>query len=256
MTTPTTAFWGMTINNYDDTDLALVQQGYPDFIRKIVYTLERGESGTPHVQAYIRLFRQQRLSYLKKLFPRGSFKALTNDEYVLNAERYAQKQDDTAESPAVIQNNPFPDPVVELTSVMESAMKHFLDGREAHNLTQREVMFALGQEEMHRVREKPRLAKFYVSATYKSVKKQFWQAIALHVQDTYTHTHRDEKLSRLGGITTDGEDSEGGQDDEDSGSEDTEGEGNEDGESGTDEGYSEGSSDQSDAEDDWQGSGE
>ena len=36
----TTAFWGMTINNYDETDLALVQQGYPDYIRQIVYTLE------------------------------------------------------------------------------------------------------------------------------------------------------------------------------------------------------------------------
>ena len=106
----TTAFWGMVINNYDQTDLALVQQGYPDYIRQIVYTLEEGESGTPHIQAYIKLYRQQRLSYMKRLFPRGNFRALMAEEYKLNAQRYAQKLDVTARSPAVITNNPFPTP--------------------------------------------------------------------------------------------------------------------------------------------------
>jgi len=212
----TTAFWGMTINNYDDTDLALVQQGYPDHVRQIVYTLERGEQGTPHIQAYLRLYRQQRLSYVKKLFPRGSFKALLADEYKLNAQRYAQKLDSTAESPAVITNNPFPDPVVELTSVTRSVWDHFMgDEDDPNTIKQSDFLLLCRNEEHQRVREKPALAKFYVSATYKSVKKEFWRSILQHVvaedrvaQDieTHTHTHTQRKvIFSTGSITSDGE---------------------------------------------------
>jgi len=197
----TTAFWGMTINNYDETDLALVQQGYPDHIRQIVYTLERGEEGTPHIQAFIKLNRQQRLSYVKKLFPRGSFKALTADVYKLNAQRYAQKLDKTAESPAVINNNPFPDPVVELVSVMESVIQNWMDNDDWANYKQRDVLAYCSTEECMRVARTPRLAKFYVSATYRSVKKQFWRAIAQNVIDTHKHTHAPELFSDAEDIT-------------------------------------------------------
>ena len=61
-------YWRMTINNYDDKDLALVRQGYPDDIRKLVYTLEVGKEGTPHIQAYIQMKRSVRFSHMKKLF--------------------------------------------------------------------------------------------------------------------------------------------------------------------------------------------
>jgi hypothetical protein len=216
MTDLTTAFWGMTINNYDQTDLALVQQGYPDFIRQIVYTLEEGESGTPHIQAYIKLNRQQRLSYVKKLFPRGNFKALLAEDYKLNAQRYAQKLDVTARSPAVITNNPFPDPVVELTSVIESAFKNFGDGTPWYNTNTREFLIMVLKEEHARVAEKPALAKFYVSATYRSIKKEYWRSIAQFIEHrngatasqsveipmhTHTHTHGEEIISRPEGIT-------------------------------------------------------
>jgi len=207
----TTAFWGMVINNYDETDLALVRQGYPDHIRKITFTLERGESGTPHIQAFIRLFRQQRLSYVKKLFPCANFKALTSDEYKLNAEAYSTKQDETAEGPSVILNNPFPDPVVELTSVIEAAFIHFGDGTPYHRLRHTDFAVMVLQEEHARVREKPSLAKFYVSAIYKSIKKEYWRSIAGFIEDrkkseakvvdTHTHTHSDEIISVAEGIT-------------------------------------------------------
>jgi len=206
-----TAFWGMTINNYDETDLALVQQGYPDYIRQIVYTLEEGESGTPHIQAYIKLYRQQRLSYVKRLFPRGNFQALVAEDYKLNAQRYAQKLDVTARSPAVITNNPFPDPVVELTSVIESAFKNFGDGSPYYKTVDSEFHRMVHMEELARVAEKPSLAKFYVSATYKNIKKQFWRSIAEYIAhrdeisvksvDTHTHTHTQELFSRPGDIT-------------------------------------------------------
>lgn len=255
----TTAFWGMTINNYDETDLALVQQGYPDHIRQIVYTLERGVEGTPHIQAFIKLFRQQRLSYVKKLFPRGSFKALTVDVYKLNAQRYAQKLDSTAESGAVISNNPFPDPVVELTSVVEAAFENFGDGSPYYLVKDREFNLMAILEERARVAEKPALAKFYVSSTYKNVKKEFWRSIAEHIDrakkssgnigHTHTHTHSDEKFSVAEGINNeDGEDdeeredgsgsSEGEDDEEDC-------EDNEEGEGSDVEGWDEGGDDES-----------
>jgi len=211
MTDITTAFWGMTINNYDQTDLALVQQGYPDYIRQIVYTLEEGEEGTPHIQAYIKLNRQQRLSYLKKLFPRGNFKALLAEDYKLNAQRYAQKLDATAQSPAVITNNPFPDPVVELTSVIEAAFKHFGDGTPYYETNDHKFSCMAQCEERARVVERPSLAKFYVSPIYKNIKKTFWRSIAQHIAarveipqnsaDTHTHTHGEKIISRPEGIT-------------------------------------------------------
>lgn len=220
----TTAFWGMTINNYDETDLALVRQGYPDFIRQLVYTLEEGKEGTPHIQAYIKLMRQQRLSYVKKLFPRGNFKALCSDEYKLNAQRYAQKLDTTSKSPAVITNNPFPDPITELVSVSEAVLKHFADG-EICNMKWRDYEHWAMCEEYHRVKEKPSLAKFYVSATYKAVKKQFWRPILYNIENTHTHTHSEEIISREGGITDDDADdrSEEEQHEEDDEGEDDEG---------------------------------
>jgi len=211
----TTAFWGMVINNYDDTDLALVQQGYPDFVRQIVYTLERGEQGTPHIQGYIKLYRQQRLSYVKRLFPRGNFRALTSEEYKLNAQRYAQKLDATAESPAVISNNPFPDPVVELVSVIEEAFSSSETNEYWYN---RPSLWSQGQPETHillewlrvvefkRVRKHPRLAKFYVSPMYRNIKKEYLDALKAHVFDlqnteTHTHTHTGEIISPSEGIT-------------------------------------------------------
>lgn len=258
----TTAFWGMTINNYDETDLALVQQGYPDHIRQIVYTLEKGESGTPHVQAYIRLYRQQRLSYMKKLFPRGSFKALMAEEYKLNAQRYAQKLDNTAESPAVITNNPFPDPVQELLGVIRDAFETFHPTSNPFDWTGTKVTnvsWWKEQIEKLRVEEKPHLAKFYVSPTYTRVWSKFSHSLVQHViarvqsesgnpSHTHTHTHTREKFSREGGIATDAsrtpsENSETREEDDSSCSEEDDyGEGDEDCEgTGTDDSGSGGS---------------
>lgn len=219
----TTAFWGMVINNYDETDLALVQQGYPDHIRQMVYTLEKGESGTPHIQAYVRLYRQQRLSYVKKLFPRGSFKALLAEEYKLNAQRYAQKLDKTAESSAVITNNPFPDPVQELLAVIRDGFETFHESSDPAKWSKydkRDVAAWKDSIERVRVEEKPNLAKFYVSPTYTRVWAKFGPSLIRHVVaqvqsergnsgHTHTHTHTDEKFSRPGCITINAPSSEG-----------------------------------------------
>lgn len=118
--TVTTAFWSMTVNNPDETTLALVRNGYPDYCREIVYTLEEGEEGTPHIQAWLKLQRQQRLSFVRKLFPRGHFKPLTNAEYVHNTKLYAQKDDETTRGAHV---HVFHDP----TGTVESLVKEVME---------------------------------------------------------------------------------------------------------------------------------
>lgn len=253
----TTAFWGMTINNYDETDLAMIHHGYPDCMRELVHTLERGEEGTPHIQAWIKLQRAQRMSYVKRLFPRGHFKPLTSDAYIMNTKRYAQKLDDTAESPAVHKfHDPIPDPVTELTSVFSAVADKYGDLR---HWDYQILMADIKKEEFRRVVQKPKLAKFYVSALYNNVKRTYWRAIAEHIvyrdtpEDvqsveiptrTHAHTHSDEKISR-GGPKEDADEDEEGDSERDSRGEDEESEGYDDGDSEADETGTEGDSDDS-----------
>lgn len=188
----TTAFWGFTINNYDDTDLALVQQGYPDYVRELVYTLEKGEEGTPHIQGWLKLQRQQRLSFVKKLFPRGHFKALMKAEYDLNTKRYAQKLDDTAVTGAV---HKFNDPMNTIESLMKKVIVHMIENYEEEE----ELYKAQRWSESDMVKKDYKLAKIFVSATYKQMWKQFGSEMYECVCKEYihTHTHTEEKSSRL-----------------------------------------------------------
>lgn len=158
----TTAFWGMTINNYTETDLALVQNGYPDHLRELVHTLEEGEDGTPHIQAWIKLKRQQRLSFLKKLFPRGHFKALCSAEYQQNTKAYAQKLDGTARGAAI---HRFNDPIHTIEGIVRKVINRMIEldldlGKRA--LVEREM-----------VQEDYTMAKVFVSATYRQMFKQY-----------------------------------------------------------------------------------
>ena len=57
--------WCFTINN--PTHKVLFPDGLPDGIKYIVYQLERGEAGTPHLQGYIALARPQRMAWIKKI---------------------------------------------------------------------------------------------------------------------------------------------------------------------------------------------
>jgi len=241
----TTAFWGMTINNYDATDLAMVRNGYPDYLREIVHTLEVGEEGTPHIQAWIKLQRQQRLSFVKKLFPRGHFKPLTSDLYVANTKEYAQKLDDTADGAAV---HRFNDPMNTIESVMRKVIRRMYD--EYSDVEDIDVAQRIVQKAM--VVEDYKYAKIFVSSTYKQMWKDYGNEMykCLFAQfekeneHTHTHTHDDEKFSVAEGIQ-DGEDTDG-EDEEGTGSEEGEedDEDYEDGESSDTEGRDEGSDDE------------
>lgn len=60
--------WCFTINNYSDVDLVTVKSFADSDCRYMVYGLEVGASGTPHIQGYMQLKKKKRLSWLKKNF--------------------------------------------------------------------------------------------------------------------------------------------------------------------------------------------
>jgi len=221
-----TAFWGMTINNYDETDMAMIHHGYPDHMRELVHTLEQGEEGTPHIQAYLKLKRQQRLSFVKKLFPRGHFKALTSAAYIENTKSYAQKLDATARSPAV---HKFYDPIHTIEGQMKQVMRRIEADMSYEDYSPKLLHHYRLRAEKRMVEEDYTHAKVFVSATYKQMWKHFGEAMysclqpqfeaervgkAVSFEDTHTHTHSEEKISREGGITNDGSAKQDSEDEE------------------------------------------
>lgn len=237
----------MTINNYDDTDLAMIKNGYPDFCREVIWTLEAGEkTGTPHIQAFIKLQRQQRLSFVRKLFPRGSFKPLTSDDWILNAKRYVQKDDETTRSAHV---QKFNDPIhtmevliPKVAGLIIEAMneKYGVDNWAYSDVELTEKRMRT-RAERQLVSQNFRYAKIFTSASYKRMWEEFGTQMVENLLHTHTHTHNEEKMSRVGGITNapaseDSETASGG----DAESADQDDEDYEEGCRETDEGHSEG----------------
>jgi len=248
-------YWRMTINNYTQTDVALVRQGYPDDIRKLVYTFEEGEEGTPHIQAYIQMKRSVRLSHMKKLFPRANFATMDNAEWRLNQHNYAQKLDATAVTGAVIQNS---DPLHTVEGTIRRVCEVIIEDYE----DEEDMSVAKRMVERDMVLVDYTMAKVFVSATYKQMWKEFGTEMFLCMRakhseklkqmaaeeelrvkiPTHTHTHaQGEIFSHEGSITSDGQDDEREDDEEpeDVGEDD---EGDQDSEGSEDEGYDEGRS--------------
>jgi len=199
----TATHWGMTINNPSDSDIALLTQ-YPDHIRKIVYQHEVGAEGTPHIQAYVKLQKQQRMSFMKKLWTTGHFTPLTNSEYQLNMERYCTKDDETKASATVVQHNEALDTVdsvlkrfcTELAGYWSDrdSWKEFPDyiQREFHDWSgtssqwetildkfPRWIGGELAALQREAILERPRIAKLLISPTYCKLVKTYLREIFL-----------------------------------------------------------------------------
>lgn len=171
----------MTINNPDERDLALVRNGYGDYCRELIHTLEVGEEGTPHIQAWVKLQRQQRMSFMKKLFPGGHFRPLTSAEYVHNTKMYAQKEDDTTAGAHV---HRFHDPIETIESVVKQVAQTMFEikGETSKlSLTQRRAMV-----ESDMVRRDYRKAKMFVGATYRAMWNRYAYDIIYCIQNTHT----------------------------------------------------------------------
>lgn len=63
--------WTFTLNNYDEEELAHVNQLHPLKVSYLCHGKEVGAEGTPHLQGYLQLPNKLRLSGLKKLIPRA-----------------------------------------------------------------------------------------------------------------------------------------------------------------------------------------
>jgi len=243
-------YWRMTINNYTQTDVALVRQGYPDDIRKLVYTFEEGEEGTPHIQAYIQMKRSVRMSHMKKLFPRANFATMDSAEWRLNQHNYAQKLDATAVTAAVIQNS---DPLHTVEGTVRRVVEAIIEEYEDEDDLDRARAFV----ESAMVRKDYTMAKVFVSAVYKAMWKQFGGEMFISIRrkvneriaelraeeeacvniPTHTHTHaQGEIISHEGGTAI--EDGEGQDDESDYEEDGQDDEGDQDSEGPEDEGYS------------------
>lgn len=201
-------YWGVTINNPDENDLVLVRNPNEKYIRNFVYTHEQGAEGTPHIQGYMRLFRNQTLTFVKKLFPRASFKALRKDEYELNTRNYVQKDDETTRSPHVQINNAVEtDALAMIMSVLEKYCTEYPKTAERLRVkhmslddcyeTTDEVKYEFLREAMKRyendmVTERPYLAKLFVSPSYDRMLERFWRNFLLHIH--YKHAPQENSL--------------------------------------------------------------
>lgn len=190
--TQMSTFWSVTINNPDENDWAIIRNGYQDYCREIVHTKEVGEDGTEHIQAWVKLQRQQRFSFVKKLFPRAHLRCLNTAEYVQHTKEYCQKNDDTTAGKHI---HTFNDPLHTIENVIKKVAGRILfdlappKGIVDHgHLNQMRVV---AEREM--VKEDYKYAKIFVSSTYKQMWKLFgWEMVDSlnhEFNNTHTHTH-------------------------------------------------------------------
>lgn len=60
--------WCFTVNNYVDNDIEKIEEMFTHgHFNYVVYGIEVGESGTPHLQGYVQLKKKLRLSQVKSL---------------------------------------------------------------------------------------------------------------------------------------------------------------------------------------------
>lgn len=189
-------FWGVTINNPDENDYALIRNGYPDYCRELVWTREIGTEGTEHIQAWVRLQRQQRFSFMKKLFPKGHFECLSSMEFNKHTRDYVQKDNETTAGKHVQKYN---DPLHTIENVIKRVVGYILyEGPPKGWPSEWTLLKKRKTVEKQMVRDDYKLAKIFVSATYSRMWAEFGEEMYQQVcetleksEDTHTHTHTD-----------------------------------------------------------------
>lgn len=225
----------MTINNPTETDGVLVRNPNDRYIRQLIWTPEVGADGTPHIQAWLRLQRNQTMAFVKKLYPRAHLKPLTRDAYNENTHDYAQKDDETTAGHHVISMN---DPLPGVDTILYRVLAKFHDDRIANNMLHCDSEEYMKREtakvENSMVVEREGLEKLFISPTYVRIKKRFWREIVSRHIITTNHAHDDTPQEVTTGILEreyesdedEGQEVSGEESDEDpegSGTEDSEG---------------------------------
>lgn len=223
-------YWSVTVNNPDENDYLIVRNPNPKYIREMVWTPEVGAEGTPHIQAWVRLQRNQSLAFVKKLYPRAHIKPTDKDMYNENSHQYAQKNDDTtAGNHHITLNDPLPANDTVLYQVLERAAERAITitnpdlGNMWHKygpqvfhmteLTLKKLDTDFIEREM--IMERSGMEKLFVSPVYEKMKHKYWREILFriysHKQDAL-HESSGEALTQTSG--TRGEEGSYGEDGE------------------------------------------
>ena len=230
MTTLAT-YWSMTINNPTETDMVLVRNPNDRYIRQLVWTPEVGEDGTSHVQAWIRLQRNQSMAHVKKLYPRAHLKPITKDDYNENSQQYAQKEDDTTAGHHTISlNDPLPGVDTILYRVLEQMYDRTSSSNKAGVIPVNDMLKESQIIEDEMVSERAGLEKLFISGTYDKMKRRFYKQIISRLLSKRQNDCVQEEVQQVEvpvyeEADEDGDGSESDQDSEGGGSESGEGEG-------------------------------
>lgn len=229
-------YWSVTINNPDENDYLIVRNPNEKYVRSLVWTPEVGEEGTQHIQAWVRLQRNQSLAFVKKLYPRAHLKPTDKDAYNENSHQYAQKNDETtAGNHHITLHDPLPANDTLLYKVFEQSFDRLLerDARLADHY-KREGVWDIIQRinlkqlwcdiiEREMIMERSGLEKIFISPAYEKMKAKYWKEILLRLK----HKQDGEDSVRTGGDAQSGSQESGGpeicEDYEDSEDEATEG---------------------------------
>jgi len=201
----------MTINNPTEADGVLVRNPNEKYIRQLVWTPEVGEDGTPHVQAWLRLQRNQTLAFVKKLYPRAHLKPLTKEGYNENTHDYAQKDDETTAGHHVISmNDPLPGVDTILYRVLEQAYTESQhENKGLVQWSQSDMLHRTRTVEDKMVSERAGLEKLFISGTYDKMKRRFYNQILSRILTQKQHADEDEgqqvTIGVLGGVDDDEE---------------------------------------------------
>lgn len=218
-------YWSVTINNPEENDYVLVRNPNPKYIREMVWTPEVGAEGTQHIQAWIRLQRNQGMSFVKKLYPRAHLKPCDKDAYNENCHQYAQKNDETtAGNHHITLNDPLPANDTLLYKVLQRSferliefdkeLKSFYEEETVYGFLQRIHLKRLDTEFTERlmVTEKSGLEKIFCSPAYDRMKQRFWKEILIRIYTNQDALHSDGTAQ----TQTEGSEGEGSESHEDS----------------------------------------
>lgn len=193
-------YWSVTINNPEENDYVIMRNPNSKYIRECVWTPEVGEEGTQHIQAWIRLQRNQSMAFVKKLYPRAHLKHCDKDAYNENCHQYAQKNDDTtAGNHHIVMNDPLPAADTMLYKVLEKAWDWHLQSLMKYHKDVYESMreslldpdwlrrcvglkkLNTGAIEREMIIERSGLEKIFISPSYEKMKSKYWAEIIIRI---------------------------------------------------------------------------
>lgn len=203
-------YFSLTINNPDENDLLIVRNPNEKYVRQCIWTLETGAEGTPHVQMYLRLFRNNSMSLVKKLYPRAHIKGCSRDEYAENSHRYAQKDDETTRGAHIITTSGTPQDITNLLIDVFRAVQHsyypsYEPFHPFSSILPRTLRDYMDEQEQDMVLSKPYLAKMFVSPAYKSIFEKFGKTLwflARHAETEATTTTTTNSVNPRGSSPT------------------------------------------------------